>query len=60
MARSEEHICIDVPMSEGRKVRFNPEIEQPGVLLALENIRNLKDMTVGYHPTEKENHYESI
>ena len=44
-----------VPMSDGRVVRFNPEIEQPGVLKALENIRNLKNMTVGYHPAEQEN-----
>ena len=35
-------------MSDGRKVRFNPEIEPPGVLRALENIRNMKDMAVGY------------
>ena len=39
---------IEIPMSDGRKVRFNPEIEPPGVLRALENIRNMKGMAVGY------------
>ena len=39
---------IEIPMSDGRKVRFNPEIEPPGVLRALENIRNMKDMAVWY------------
>ena len=52
---------IMVPMSDNKTVvRYVPEIEPPGVLKALENIRNLKDMTVGYHLTEEENRHESI
>ena len=34
-----------VPMSDGTVVRYNPEVQQPGFVKAMENIKN---MTVGY------------
>ena len=36
---------IMVPMSDGRVVRFNPEIPPPGFQRAMQNIRNI---VVGY------------
>ena len=47
-SRSNPIPYLIVPMSDGTVVRFNPEVPQPGVVKALENIRNLKDMAVGY------------
>ena len=38
-----------VPMSDGSVVRYNPEIEQPGFVRAMENIRH---MVVGYPKKE--------
>lgn len=49
-----------VPMSNGQVVRYNPEIEQPGVTKALENIRRMQDaIALGgykYKPQEEEEH----
>ena len=36
---------LEVPMSDGRTVKYIPEIVQPGFVAAMENIKN---MTVGY------------
>lgn len=41
---------IMVPMSNGKVIRYNPEIEQPGFQKAMQNIKNMK---VGY-PAGKE------
>ena len=36
---------LEVPMSDGRTVRYYPQIEQPAFARAIENVRN---MVVGY------------
>ncbi|MBQ1790176.1 MAG: hypothetical protein II008_08365 [Oscillospiraceae bacterium] len=36
---------IMVPMSNGKVIRYNPEIEQPGFQKAMQNLENMK---VGY------------
>ena len=40
-----------VPMSDGSEIRYNPEIEHPGYVKAINNIRN---MTAGYERKEAE------
>ena len=50
-----EHRCDELPylmvrMSDGREIRYNPEIPHPGVVKAMDIIEN---MTVGY-PISKE------
>ena len=50
-----EHRCDELPylmvrMSDGKTIRYNPEIQHPGFVKALDNIKN---MTVGY-PAGKE------
>ena len=50
-----EHRCDELPylmvkMSDGREIRYNPEIQQPGFQKAMQNIQN---MTIGYERTEK-------
>ena len=49
--RCDELPYLMVPMSDGRTIRYNPEIEHPGFVKAIENIKN---MEVGYPPAEKE------
>ena len=41
-----------VPMSDGRTIRYNPEIEHPGFVKAMDNIKN---MAVGYRWKGEEN-----
>ena len=36
---------LEVPMSDGRTVRYYPQVEQPAFTRAIQNIRN---MVVGY------------
>ena len=43
--RSDPIPYLIVPMSDGTVIRYNAEIEQPGFVKALENIKN---MTEGY------------
>ena len=40
-----------VRMSDGKIIRYNPEIEQPGFVKAMDNIKN---MAVGYPAENKE------
>ena len=40
-----------VPMSDGSEIRYNPEIQHPGYVKAINNIMN---MTVGYERKEAE------
>ena len=40
-----------IPMSDGSEIRYNPEIEHPGYVKAINNIRN---MTAGYERKEAE------
>jgi hypothetical protein len=42
---------IRVPMSDGTVVRYNPEIEHPGFIKAIGNIKNMK---IGYERKEEE------
>ena len=37
---------LEVPMSDGSVVRYYPEIPQPGLIKALEIIRNMKNQIV--------------
>jgi hypothetical protein len=37
-----------VPMSNGEIVRFNAEIPQPSFYDAMQNVRNMKEMCIGY------------
>ena len=48
--RSDPIPYLVVPMSDGTVIRYNAEIEQPGFVKAMRNIKNMK---VGY-PAGKE------
>ena len=50
--RSDELPYLMVRMSDGRTVRYNPEIEHPGFQKAM---NNLKNMAVGYRLEGEEN-----
>ena len=39
---------LEVPMSDGRIVRYYPQVEQPAFRKSLEIIRNMKNVEVGY------------
>ena len=43
--RSDPLPYLMVPMSDGSTIRYNPEIEHPGFVKAMDNIKNLK---IGY------------
>lgn len=43
--RCDELPYLMVKMSDGRTIRYNPEIQQPGFQKAIQNIRNMK---IGY------------
>ena len=43
--RSDELPYLMVPMSDGRTIRYNPEIEHPGFVKAMDNLKNMK---IGY------------
>ena len=43
--RCDELPYLMVKMSDGRTVRYNPEIPQPGFVRAMQNLENI---TVGY------------
>ena len=48
--RGDELPYLMVPMSDGRVIRYNPEVPHPGFVKALQNIKNLR---IGY-PIRKE------
>ena len=39
-----------VPMSDGRIVRYVPEVEHTSLRKIRENLKNMKEMCVGYPP----------
>ena len=41
---------LTVPMSDGRVIRYNPEIQQPGFVKAVDTVRR---WTIGYPLKEK-------
>ena len=41
---------LEVPMSDGRIVRYVPEVEHPSLRKIRENMKNMKGMCVGYPP----------
>lgn len=43
--RCDELPYLMVKMSDGRTIRYNPEVQQPGFQKAIQNIRN---MQIGY------------
>ena len=49
--RSDELPYLMVPMSDGSIVRYNPEIQHPGFVKAMQNIKNMK---VGYERKKEE------
>ena len=49
--RSDPLPYLMVPLSDGRVIRYNPEIQHPGYVKAINNIRN---MTAGYERKEAE------
>ena len=49
--RSDELPYLMVPMSDGSVVRYNPEVQHPGFVKAMQNIKNMK---VGYERKEEE------
>lgn len=53
--RSDELPYLMVPMSDGRTIRYNPEIEHPGFIKAIGNIKNMK---IGYE--RKENNETTV
>ena len=53
--RSDPLPYLMVPMSDGTVVRYNPEIEHPGFIKA---IRNIKNMKIGYE--RKENNETTV
>lgn len=50
--RSDKVPYLVVPMSDGSKIRYYPEIEHPGFVAAMDNI---KHMAVGYQWKGEEN-----
>ena len=53
--RSDPLPYLMVPMSDGTVVRYNPEIEHPGFIKAIGNIKNMK---IGYE--RKENNETTV
>ena len=49
--RSDPLPYLMVPMSDGSVVRYNPEVQHPGFVKAMQNIKNMK---VGYERKEEE------
>ena len=49
--RSDELPYLMVPMSDGSVVRYNPEVQHPGFVKAMQNIKNMK---VGYERKKEE------
>ena len=49
--RSDELPYLMVRLSDGKVIRYNPEIPHPGFVKAMDNIKN---MAVGYPPDHKE------
>ena len=43
--RGDELPYLMVPMSDGRTIRYNPEIEHPGFQKAMNNLQNMR---IGY------------
>ena len=49
--RSDELPYLMVPMSDGSVVRYNPEVQHPGFVKAMQNIKNMK---IGYERKKEE------
>ena len=41
---------LEVPMSDGKVVRYVPDVKQPGFVKAMENLRSMK---IGYERKEE-------
>ena len=54
--RSDELPYLMVRMSDGKTIRYNPEIPHPGFVKSMENLENLR---IGYPIGKKEDKDES-